>query len=77
MLVRKCDGCGRELKDGENMAGQTVNIRRRMRDVEIVVQVLVGTKDIINHGEVCLTCVQKMVKEHKMAAPVLAPEVLA
>lgn len=68
--VLKCDGCGRELTDGQNLADREITIRRRLRDTELVVQVFAGTKDIIGHGDVCLACVQKMVKEFTLTAPV-------
>lgn len=64
--VLKCDGCGREIEPQENVAGaeklETITRRIGKVDIKVCVSASVGED---GQGEVCLTCVKKIVKEHK------------
>jgi hypothetical protein len=65
--VLKCDGCGREMEPQENIAGaeKLETITRRLGKVDIKVCVSASVVTDVHGGEVCLTCVKRIVKEYK------------
>lgn len=63
--ILKCDGCNKDLEPTDNVAGaKKVQIRRRLSSREIAVVISAHIIGAEEPGELCLPCLQKIVREH-------------